>query len=456
MSAGSLVYGLSAVLLVMIICPPALSTEAGWESLTAESFELYEAGLYGEAIAASRRALAAAEAEFGPDHQVTAKSMNNLGAMLSKHGDKTEAESLFVGALEILEKSLGRDHPGTSSTLNNLAELYSELGLLKQSESLYLRALAIRRKEPGDRYTDLLTTMNNLGATYVKMKKFSEAESLYREALELGKGSSDEPFSSSGTSVNGLRHLFRTEIGHYDSQEQYREAVAAGQKLLDLYRDPALMSYIENRPKSDNIAALLRRMAVLSVKGRDLENAVQLYEEALDVEIPEDMQWLTAELSWELARVHLDLGQYEQAVDRYRTVIELQSELSDPDEPGMWKAPYELALAISKLADIKLESGKTEEAVDLYIESIETFEGIDETVGPGLAIRMNNLAGHLVGLERYEEAEGYYIRALEILGPPTGEKHADYPLVMANLKQMYLIAGEAAKAAEIDSLMSSE
>ena len=105
-------------------------------------------------------------------------------------------------------------------------------------------------------------------------------------------------------------------------------------------------------------------------------------------------------------------------------------------------------------ANSYLESGRTEDAVPLLAQSIAIREETGEPGDPSLAIRLNNLARLLAGLQRFTEAEQLYSRALDILKESLGASHSDYLLVLGNMRQMYILAGENAKAAEIDSLLS--
>jgi tetratricopeptide (TPR) repeat protein len=72
------------------------------------------------------RALAINEKALGPEHPRTARSLNNLGALLQDQSDLAAARSLYERAIEIGEKTLGAEHPGTAISLSNLARHRSE------------------------------------------------------------------------------------------------------------------------------------------------------------------------------------------------------------------------------------------------------------------------------------------------------------------------------------------
>ncbi len=436
------------MLIAISVSLPAGSAEEDWEKLTAESFALFNQGQYKDAIRISREALQAAEESFGPQHHVVAKSMNNLGAMLSKHGDKSEAEQLLTGALDILEETLGKDDPGTASTLNNLAELYSDRKSYNKAEPLFLRALSIREKDPGEDHMDLITTMNNLAFLYMKTEKFREAETLYRQVLELRKTTLEDHHPDIETSSDNLQQLFIGEGNLRKRQDRFDEAIAAYLKALGIMKN--------SRAEAAEIASLEETLAVLSVRTGALDEAISYYENVISFH---------AQVSWgptieyalstrDLARVYIRMEQYEKAIPLYGSVLEIQSEGLDSDDPELIRSMTEQASAMTSLAKSCLESGRTEDAVPLFAGVIEIREKTGMGNGPAQAVRMNNLASLLIDLERYEEAEQLYIEALGILkrSPDKGGSHKT--LILQNMKQLYSLTGELTKAAAVDSLLA--
>jgi tetratricopeptide (TPR) repeat protein len=427
------------------------SAESDWERLTAESFELYQAGLFEEAIGASRRALAASEAEFGPDHVVTAKSMNNLGAMLSKHGDRTEAEMLLLSALEILERKLGKYDPGASSALNNLGELYSAQERFEEAEPLLKRALSIREKEPGEKDADLIATLENLAVLYSRMDRFDEAERIYSELLKirleaLGKGHPDTE-----ATVRSILNLKIGEGNYHKSRKDHEKAEAAYETALDIAR-------MLSPSDPTQVASLLEALAAIDVRTGDLDEAAFNYERLAEVRAEihgaESVEHGLA--LRDLARIHVRRGDFESAVEQYDPSADILAGRLEADDPELLQTRAEQAAAVESLASSWLKDGRNAEAAGLYERAIETRHSAGECDDPSLAIRMNNLAGLFVKIEEFDKAEGYYRKALEILKAAVGDSQADYLLVLANLGQMYAITGETEKAAEIDSLLIPE
>jgi hypothetical protein len=74
-----------------------------------------------------QRALAIFEARLGADHLTTARSLNNLAAVLSAQGDLDGARRLYERALLIREARLGADHSESAQSRQALATVMAEL-----------------------------------------------------------------------------------------------------------------------------------------------------------------------------------------------------------------------------------------------------------------------------------------------------------------------------------------
>jgi tetratricopeptide (TPR) repeat protein len=106
-------------------------------------------GRYPEARELSDRAVALAEATFGPDDDQTATCLNNLGHVLLRGGDAAAARPILERALAIYEAALGPDHPWVGTTLDNLGQVLRDQGDLAAARQHHERALAIRQATLG-------------------------------------------------------------------------------------------------------------------------------------------------------------------------------------------------------------------------------------------------------------------------------------------------------------------
>jgi tetratricopeptide (TPR) repeat protein len=57
-----------------------------------------------------------------------AASLNNLALLYQSQGRYTEAEPLYLEALDLTKRLLGDNHPSVAASFNNLAFLYESQG----------------------------------------------------------------------------------------------------------------------------------------------------------------------------------------------------------------------------------------------------------------------------------------------------------------------------------------
>jgi tetratricopeptide (TPR) repeat protein len=89
-------------------------------------------GQYADAEPLYKRSSAIYEKNFGSEHPVVARSLNNLATFYYSQGRYVEAEGLLKRALTIQEKALGSDHPDFAQYLNNLAFIHVKQNLALQ------------------------------------------------------------------------------------------------------------------------------------------------------------------------------------------------------------------------------------------------------------------------------------------------------------------------------------
>jgi tetratricopeptide (TPR) repeat protein len=156
----------------------------------------------------------------------------------------------------------------------------------------------------------------------------------------------------------------------------------------------------------------------------------------------------------DLARVYVRMEQYENAIPLYASAIEIQSEILAGNDPELIRSLTEQAVAMTSLAKSYLESGRTSDAVPLFANAIEIRNRAGKTDDPAQAVRMNNLAGILIGLARYEEAEKLYSDALMVLERSPGNGESQKALILQNMRHLYSLTGDLEKGAAVDSLLT--
>ncbi|MBD2636217.1 tetratricopeptide repeat protein [Limnothrix sp. FACHB-881] len=143
-------------------------------------------GLWAEAEQHHGNCLSITERHFGPDHLLTATSLNNLALLYESQGRYEAAEPLYRRSLEIRERVLGADHPHTALSLNNLAVLHCYQNRWGEAERLLVRALEIRVQKLGEAHPKTQGSLQSL-------------QYMVQAALQQGRAAelSDHPLTQS-------------------------------------------------------------------------------------------------------------------------------------------------------------------------------------------------------------------------------------------------------------------
>ena len=196
-----------------------------------------------------RRALAIAEASFGPDQPEVAIRLNNLAGLLRATNRPAEAEPLHRRALAIAEKSFGPDHPTVATALNNLAALLQDTNRLAEAEPLIRRALAIDEASLATDHPTVAIRLNNLAVLLRATNRPTEAEPLMRRALAIDEASFGPDHPQVAIDLNNLARLLQATNRLAEVEPLMRRHLAI---FIDFeratghqhpYRDAALQNY---------------------------------------------------------------------------------------------------------------------------------------------------------------------------------------------------------------------
>ena len=175
------------------------------------------------------RALEIYREQVGEEHPDMLNCLFELGLLYWRQGRYSDAEGVFVQAVDRGSRALGREHPSTSLYANDLALQYWLQGRYKEAESLYLETLGISRLVSGEEHTNTLLLMGNLALLYGAQGRYDEAESLFLKTLQSGHivWGRDHPFTLDFTL--GLGMVYR-DWGRHEQAEQVLTGVLASKR----------------------------------------------------------------------------------------------------------------------------------------------------------------------------------------------------------------------------------
>jgi tetratricopeptide (TPR) repeat protein len=316
---------------------------------------LYWQGELAEAEAMHRRALTVRLQALGEGHPDTANSYNNLAPVLRDQGKLAEAEAMSRKALAILLQELGKAHPSTANSYNNLAVVLRDQGRLPEAEAMLRRALAILLKALGDAHPDTAASYNNLAAVLSGQGKLAEAEALLRRALAVRLQALGEGHPDTAGSYNNLGIVLRDRGRLPEAEAMYRKALAIKRKARGEGHPDTATSYL-------NLANVLHDQGKLVEAEALHRKALAIYLQARGEAHPD-----TARSYHNMARVLRDQGELAEAEARFRKALAIQLQALGEAHPETAKSYSALAVTLDRL-------GRTDEARDALTAAVDALD----------------------------------------------------------------------------------
>jgi len=143
--------------------------------------------------------------------------MANLALVYQQLGRHTQAETMFLEALDLRRRVFGAEHPETLGAITNLGRLYNEMGRYEDAASRLEVSLPVHRRIFGVQHLWTQLSIEGLAEAYTRLGRLDEALPLWREAIEFQTAAADAPGASPHTLNTAAKTLLKSEIGQiYD------------------------------------------------------------------------------------------------------------------------------------------------------------------------------------------------------------------------------------------------
>jgi tetratricopeptide (TPR) repeat protein len=229
--------------------------------------ELSDSGDLNAAIPLMRSAVAMQrELRRGEPYPDLAEALNDMGALLYRHGDLDEAEKFYRESLAMNRKLLGEKHPEIANGLENVAMSLQDKGDFSGAEDMYQQALAMRRELLGENHPDVGRTLMNLaslrydrGETRVAIDDMREVLAIYRKAYP-----GNHPETARVLNALGFRLFVAGQLAEAD--RDLTEGLAMRRRLFD-----------ESQP---DVASSLTNTALLRAAEGKYSEALEMAQQA--------------------------------------------------------------------------------------------------------------------------------------------------------------------------------
>ncbi|MCP4608174.1 MAG: tetratricopeptide repeat protein [Planctomycetes bacterium] len=343
--------------------------------------------------------------------------MNELGLYLKSRGRFSEAELLYLWALEVDEKSFGPEHPNVAVRLNNMAQLLETTNRFEQAEFLMQRALEIDKKWFGPEHPKVAVRLNNLAELLRATNQLEQAEPLFRMVIEILDRNGGQRLNNYSAALNNLAQLLKTTNRLDDAEPLMRRALEIDEKYLG--PDHPKVSV-----RLNNLAQLLKEMNRLNEAEPLMRLSLAIDEKKFGYDHPRISVGLN-----NLGQLLKMMNRLEEAEPLMRRALEIDEKSFGPNHPAV-------AVRLNNLAQLLQATKHLEEAELLMRRALDIDEKMSGPEHPKVAIRLNNLAGLLESTNRLEQAEPLMRRAVKILENNEGKPPGSYAAALNNLANL--------------------
>ncbi|MBX9257241.1 tetratricopeptide repeat protein [Desmonostoc muscorum CCALA 125] len=238
--------------------------------------------------------------------------LNQIGFSYSQMGDTKTALEYYEQALEIQQKRQDL-LPAQSETLRNIGSLHHQLG--KNEEALgYLNKARNIQQTQGLLIAEGLT-IQNIADIYTSQGDYQGAIEHYKQAIILFKKGGNTALESLG--IQRIISIYKNYIGdNHKALEFVKEA-------LEL--DKNITGDIER------YAATLNQKGDIHRSQGDYQQALEIYNEALDIARSTKNKNIEARTLSNMASLYELLGDYDLSIKNYKQALQIYRQI--PDKP---------------------------------------------------------------------------------------------------------------------------
>jgi CHAT domain-containing protein len=234
-------------------------------------------GRLNDALTHSERSAAILQGSYEPDDPRLATAYNNLGDIHKALGNYTAAEGLLCRALDLHAKAGTVGSVSLAKTLKNLGDVLSFKGSFADAQSAFEQAAALFRESLGSDHPLLAYALQGLAMTRARRTIYENAETrrqVYDQAIAEGREA-----LRILTTIHSLDHpAVMTTCGNLATLLFWAGKVTEARELTERSLDTLTAVLGPNHPETANLTSNLALF--LEMEG-DLGRASQFFERAL-------------------------------------------------------------------------------------------------------------------------------------------------------------------------------
>lgn len=333
-----------AVALALLLAAGASTAQSG--SVQDQIMSLNEAaarfdriGKLDSAWIAADSAVRWSEKTLGPDHPVTALSINSLATLMYNWGRIEKADSLYRRILGIWEKQPPTDSAVYGAALYNHGTILMEKRQIREAIETLTNATRVLEAALGAEDQYLANALYSLAEAYRSTKDCSSAIPLYRRAIAIRTAAAAPADLGEAQALNSLGICLVATDSLLQAEKAYQRALTIVSQVNG--PDDISAAYC-----MDNLARLYLRQRRFPEANRLSSVSLELFREGPGNESPEVAQALILR-----GEILLDSDQFEAAVSILAEADQLLTRLAGPSHPTTKDIRLKLAAAYDGIGD---------------------------------------------------------------------------------------------------------
>lgn len=355
-------------------------------------------------------------------------------------GRFSETIPMHKQAIVIAEKALGRDHPTTIKRIEDCGHILSITGHTEEAKTYFERALAAQKRVIAKKKKVPVDDVATLAGLYLYTEQFDKAETVYKQVLEMR-----EKLAATNDPINNA--VFARTIDElamvYNRQGRFAEETIMRGRAVAAWEKSDKTSIVPGTAMTD--AAVIMLISSYSVLGRHAE-AEAVARRALAREQKSGESATTSYSISMLADIVAAQGRLEEAEKLYRRAMALERKFPDKTSPVGG-----LAVHLNGLAGVLLKLGRYDEAEAAATEAL-TFSSSKQAERDENSFTVTifvKLAQANRGKRRYAKAEEFYRRALALANRTGEQESPKIGRILGELAELDLAMGKVPEAYDL-------
>jgi tetratricopeptide (TPR) repeat protein len=353
-----------------------------------------------------------------------------LGWHLWLNGDYTGARTYFENALEIRRRVLGEEDVETARSYNNLGALLCDLDDFQNSQAMLEKALALRLRLLGEAHVDTAETLNNLGILHLTQQHNGPASDYLQRALTLYEAILGAEHLTVAEVANNLGVCFLRGLGDPRHAQPHLEHALAvrRQQLGEMHPYTALVYH--------NLGVVLFELGKYEQARSNFEQAAAIRRQALG-EAHQD----TALSHCLLGAVQVYTGAVDAGMAQLEAAIETCRERVGEHHLITAFCTTQWGRCLHKLG----EFGKAQNALS---QALKIRQSIYQDENPAIGETLDYLGRVYLDQEDLEAAADCFQQAFAIHQRTLGAEHPQSAATRFHIGLLLAAKGEVAQAIE--------